>query len=234
MANGPWPRPRERRPTAVHAGEGTASTAYSVAVIPLFPGIIRRSIEASQARRVASTRADRILRGSSALGAAVEVWSDVASSRGFGLRTDDAGPVLHGDLRSGGAFEMAVCSDSEGQYTTLAATRLPAPLVGSVVVRPHEPWTRLLAFLVRPPSDLPKELTSVFFVRSSATAATTVLTPKVQALLALVSDRLPQVQATGEDVLLVLEGVELLHERVEAILDAFDTLSPIATGPYRR
>ena len=205
-------------------------------MIPLFPGILRRSIEASQARRVASAHGDRILRESSALHAAAEVWSDVASSRGFGLRNeDDAGPVLHGDLRSGGAFEMGLCIRQDGQYETLAGVRLPVPLTGSVVVRPHEPWTRVLAWIVRPPSDLPSELTSAFFVRSTpAAAAVTVLTPKLQAVLALLSDRLPQVRASGEDMLLVLEGVELVHERVEAILDAFEAILPVAAGPYRR
>lgn len=199
----------------------------------MFP--IRRAVEIAQARRVASAQADRALRESSALRAAVEVWSDVASSHGFGLRTDDAGPTLHGDLRSGGAFEMGVCSDKDGGYATLAAVHLPTPLRGSVLVRPHEPWTRLLARVMRPPKDLHAEITSAFFVRSKpADTAAVLLTPKLQALLALVSDRRPQMQAKDEDVLLVLEGIELVHERVEAILDAFETLLPIASGPYRR
>ncbi len=199
-------------------------------------GIIRRAVTLSQARRVEAQYGDRVLRESTTLRVAVEVWSDVASTRGLGFRSGDSGPLLHGDLASGGAFEMGVYSrEEDGQYATLATVRLPSPLPGQLVLRPHEPWTRALAAVRRPPAELPAELTSTFHVRAKPSdLATRVLTPKLQALLALLADRNPQIHAGGDEVSLVLEGVELAHERVEAIVDAFDTLFPVATGPYRR
>jgi hypothetical protein len=190
-------------------------------------GMIRRAINMSTARHVASQYGDRVLRESKTLGVAVEVWSDVASSRGLGFRTSDAGPLLHGDLPSGVAFEMGVYArDEDGQYATLAAVRLPAALAGTVVVRPHEPWTRALAVVSGAPKGLPPSVTTVHAVRSRPPELASILfTPAVVALLETLGDRRPELHAREEEVALVLEGVELAHERVEAIVDALDSVA---------
>lgn len=200
-------------------------------------GLIRRAITMSTARQKASQYADRVLRESSTLRAAAEVWSDVASTRGLGFRSSDAGPLLHGDLPSGVAFEMGVYArDEDGQYATLAAVRLPAALAGTVVARPHEPWTRAFASVRRAPPGLPEELLGTHDVRSSPPElAATVIGPKLRELFALMADRRPELHAKEDEVALVLEGVELAHERVEAILDALGALGPApAMGPYGR
>lgn len=204
---------------------------------PVLLGIIRRAITMSTARQKAGQYGDRVLRESSTLRVASEVWSDVASTRGLGFRSSDAGPHLHGDLPSGVAFEMGVYArDEDGQYTTLAAVRLPSALAGKVVVRPHEPWTRALASFRRGPPGVPAELLAGYDVRSSPPElAAAVLGPRLRELLSLMSDRRPEVHAKEDEVALVLEGVELTHERVEAIVDALGGLGPVvATGPYGR
>ena len=202
----------------------------------MFLGIIRRAITMSQARRVASAYGDRVLRESSTLRVATEVWSDVASSRGLGFRSSDAGPLLHGELPSGASFEMGVYArDEDGQYATLATVKLLAPLAGEVVLRPHEPWTRALSALARPPRGLPASLTDRFVVRARPPElAEKVLSPALAALLELLVDRRPEVHASGQEISLVLEGVELAHERVEAVVEALDGLAPaLGAGPYR-
>ncbi len=199
-------------------------------------GIIRRAVSMSQARRMASALGDRVLRESTTLRVASEVWSDVASARGLGFRSSDSGPLLHGDLPSGVAFEMGVYArDEDGQYATLAAVRLPTKLPGRASVRPHEPWTRVLEAVVKPPPGVPAELAQRFQVRARPPELVRMLlSDEIVALLQLVLERSPELHAHDDEVALVLEGVELAHERVEAILDALDTLARrVPDGPYR-
>lgn len=195
-----------------------------------------RLLNLSQKRHREAAYGDRVLRESTTLRVASEVWSDVASTRGLGFRSSDSGPLLHGDLRSGGAFEMGVYErDEDGQYATLASMRLTTKLAGDLVVRPHAPWTRALARVRRPPPGLPEALTASYAVRAKPPElAERILGEKMQGLFELFADRSPALHAHGDEVAFVLEGVELAHERVEAILDAFETLAPVPTGPYRR
>lgn len=185
---------------------------------------------------MASALGDRVLRESTTLRVASEVWSDVASSRGLGFRSSDSGPLLHGDLPCGLAFEMGVYArDEDGQYATLAAVRLATALPGRVSVRPHEPWTRLLEAVVKPPPGVPAELGRTFQVRARPPElAAIVLSDEVVALLQLLQERSPEVHAREDEIAFVLEGVELAHERVEAILDALDSLASRVPGSNGR
>jgi hypothetical protein len=122
--------------------------------------------------------------------------------------------------------------DEDGQYTTLAAVRLPTALPGVVVVRPHEPWTRAFAAVSRAPRGVPASIASVHSVRSRPPELVSVLlTPAVVALLEAASDRRPELHAREEEVALVFEGVELAHERVEAIVDALDSVAAALARP---
>ncbi len=204
----------------------------SVSVLPL-----RFAFNLFAARRDRDELANRTLRESATLRAAADVWSDVASMRGLGFRSNDAGPLLYGDLPSGATLEVRVFETSDtGEYRTVATAR-PSPhppsadprrqtrRQGRVLVRPHDAVTRIASRLRRAPA-LDAEVLERFFVRATPPSIARERLPRrVIELLMTLSDRAPHLYLEEEDVRLVLEGVELVHERMEAIVDGLSELT---------
>lgn len=181
---------------------------------------------------------NQVFRETSALRASAEVWSDVASSQGLGFRYGDSGPLLHGDLASGAALEIGVYEGKvDGAYRTAARARAAEASVvpGSVVVRPHTGLTRALGRVWAVPPNIPAEIAARYFVRADPPErAAQVLGPDMQAALVEQADRGAELYAEHGEVTLVLEGIELQHERLERIVTALaEATKPPPASPYR-
>lgn len=193
---------------------------------------LRYALNLFSARREASAYGDRTLRESSTLRAAAEVWSDVASSAGLGYRTTDGAPLLYGDLPSGAQLEVSVYETKDtGEYRTVATARPASPRPGRLIVRAHDPWTRVLSRALRPPPGVPRDIGARFFVRASPVElAAELLDEAIARALVALADRRPRLSWEDGEVELVLEGVELVHERLEILVAALSALTAPRDG----
>lgn len=174
---------------------------------------------------------DRVLRESSVLNATREVWSDVASELGLGFRSGDSGPFVHGELSSGAALEILVLANDEGHYHTLARARKSGARSDRLTVRPHDPWTRVRSYVVRAP-NVDESFTARFDVRASSdTIARSVLTEGVRDLIGQLASRRPELDVDADEITLVLEGVELAHDNLRAIIAMLDALMGAPSTP---
>jgi hypothetical protein len=187
----------------------------------------------ASARQRASQYGDRILRESSVIRAASEVWSDVASTHGHGFRSGQAGPLLHGELPSGAVFQLTIVeTDAEGEYRTLAKIHGKAG-AANLDIRPHDVMSRALGFARKRPAGLDETFTARFSIKGPSAET---LSPCVVETLLDLADRSPNLYGDGESVTLILEGVELVHTRIEAIIALLDALAggkPKGDGPFR-
>jgi hypothetical protein len=201
-------------------------------VIPL-----RYALNLYTARRQRDDYANRVMRESTTLRAAEDVWSDVASSLGLGFRSADAGPLLYGDLASGAALEIGVLETIEdGTYRTVAKARGESNAKGRILVRPHDPLTRLARRVLAPPPGIDEAWLERFFVRAKPPEiARERLTASTLDLLVALADRVPHLYWEDGEVALVLEGVELVHERLERIIDALTAMTDggASAQPFR-
>jgi hypothetical protein len=189
-----------------------------IVVLPL-----RQVLKLYEKQREQSQRGDRVLREDSTMRSAESVWSDVASSRGMGFRSGDAGPLLYGDLSSGGEVEIGLYEAAHSDvYCTVATVRgrEDKALGGEVSCRPHDVGTRLLRMIVKQP-ELREEVLARYFFRSSPVdLAPKILGKRPQTMLCDLSDRLPRLYWEKGTTTLVLEGIELVHERLETMIEA--------------
>lgn len=184
-------------------------------------------------QRAARQYGDRVFRESSVLRATYEVWSDVASELGLGFRSGDSGPLVHGELSSGAALEVLVLENDEGHYHTLARARKSGARSGALTLRPHDPWTRVRSYLIRT-TDLDPTFTARFDVRASSDAvAKSVLSETVRDLVGRLEARRPELDVDADEATLVLEGVELEHDNLYAVIAMLDELMGATPAPYR-
>jgi hypothetical protein len=189
-----------------------------IVVLPL-----RQVLKLYEKQREQSQRGDRVLREDSTMRSAESVWSDVASSRGMGFRSGDAGPLLHGDLSSGGAIEIGLYEAAHSDvYCTVATIRGREDLAlgGELSCRPHDAVTRLLRMFRKQPELREEVLARYFFLSSPVELATKLLGNRPQKMLCDLSDRGPRLYWEKGATTLVLEGIELVHERLEAMIEA--------------
>lgn len=193
--------------------------------------LIGRIIKMYTERQSKRAHGERVLRQSSTLSAANEVWSDVAASLGLGFRAGDSGPLLHGELPGGARLEIGVYErdeDTGGYVTVASAARDPegARPEGSLELRPLEGLRRVARTFVGA-KNVPSELAELYLVRASDDALVTRLLDHEPVKTALVAsrDRAPMVLWEGGDATMALEGVELTHERLEEIVRALDSLT---------
>jgi hypothetical protein len=189
---------------------------------------LRNVMKMYLAQRERAQAGDRVMRESTTMHGAESVWSDVASSKGMGFRAGDAGPLLYGDLASGGEIEMALfTTDYSEVYCTVATVRGREERArqGEVSVRPHAIATRLLRVIVAQP-ELPAELLARYFFRGRPPelAAHLFGGERAQAMLLEQVDRAPRFFFEAGSSTLVLEGVELVHERLERLVDALSEI----------
>ena len=158
---------------------------------------------------------------------AENVWSDVASRRKLGFRSTNGGPLLYGELASGGEIEMGLyeAKDVEPLCTALFVKAREGALAGSLVVRPHNAATRLLGRITRR-SDLER-----FHVRAKPRElCATLLGPEMRSLLDESFDRAPQLHWSGGAITMVFEGVLMVHEQIEQLLDVLSALDAAGHG----
>jgi hypothetical protein len=179
------------------------------------------------AQREKAQFGDRVMRESSTMRAAESVWSDVASSRGLGFRSGDAGPLLYGDLSSGGEIEIGLYSTNYSDVFCTVATvrgREASAQKGEVSMRPHALGTRLLRVLV-PQPDLGDEIRERFFFRSKPPElAPRLFGERARAMILEQADRAPRFFWEDGTSTLVLEGIELVHERIERVVLALEDI----------
>lgn len=178
-------------------------------------------------RRESVQHGARVQRELSTTRVAENVWSDVASKRELGFRSTNAGPLLYGELPSGGEIEMGLyeAKDIEPLCTAVFVRSREGALEGSIVVRPHNAATRLLDRITRA-SDLER-----FHVRSRPKElAAMLLGPEVRAMLQSSFDRVPQLHWSEGAITLVFEGVLMVHEQIEELLDAVSALDAAGHG----
>lgn len=194
---------------------------------------LRHVLKLYTARREEAARGDRVMRQSTTMRAAGDVWSDVASARGLGFRSGDAGPLLYGDLASGGTLEIGLFETNYSDvYCTVATVRGrdEAAKKGELSARPHDFGTRLLR-IVTPQPELGAELLARYFFRSKpAGLAEALLGDEARAVLLEQVDRAPRLFWENGTSTLVLEGVELVHERIERIVAALDAIDAAGHG----
>lgn len=181
--------------------------------------------------------ADRILRESSTLRAAADIWSDVASNLGLGFRVVNGGPIIHGELRSGAELEVGVYETDDGAYRTLASTEGGHGRTGRVLVKRHDALSRVKKVVVREPEGLDEELRASFSVAASPSelAKELLALPAVKGLFVDIADRSPRVSYRSGSASILLEGVELAHQRLELVIEALAqmTSDPASEGIYR-
>jgi hypothetical protein len=184
------------------------------------------------ARREKAQAGDRIFRESSTMRAAESVWSDVASEKGMGFRSGNGGPLLYGDLPSGGEVEFGLFETNYSDvYCTVATVRGREDKAkkGTVSVRPHDLGTKLLEVFGRP--ELPADFLQAFFVKAKPVAiAGVVLGEEARAMLLEQTDRAPRYFYEDGSSTLVLEGIELVHERIGRIVEALSAIDAAAHG----
>jgi hypothetical protein len=187
----------------------------------------RYALKLFAARRERAQYADRVLRESATLRAAEEIWSDVASSRGLGFRSSEAGPLLYGDLESGAALEIVVLETADdGSYRTVAKARGEGAAAGRVLVRPHGAMTRLAERVLAPPAGLAAGWSERFFVRAKPPElARARLSEKILDVMVELEDRAPHLYWDDGEAMIVLEGVELVHARIDAVVTALSELT---------
>lgn len=187
-------------------------------------------------RRESQARGNRIVRELSTTRVAENVWSDVASKRRLGFKSTNAGPLLYGDLESGGELEMGLyeMKDVEPLCTAFFIGGREGALEASLTVRPHNPATRLL-------SRFGNVSMERFHVRARPAKIASLLLEEVRTMLDDAFDRSPQLFWKNGATTFVVEGVLLGHEQIERIIDALTYLDalghdrPLAKrqGPFR-
>jgi hypothetical protein len=189
--------------------------------------LIGRIIRLYTERQQKKKRGERVLRESTTLSAAAEVWSDVASTMELGFRSSDAGPLLYGELDGGPQLEIGVYEgEYDAAYRTVATTTAPeGAKKGNLVVQPLRGFARVAKALVGAP-DVPEALEALYFVRASDPALVTrfLHDEAVQRALVDLADRGPFLSWDDGSATLVLEGVELVHERMETLIRALSKL----------
>ncbi|AKU98846.1 hypothetical protein AKJ09_05510 [Labilithrix luteola] len=178
--------------------------------------------------------ADRILRESSTLRAAADVWSDVASNLGLGFRVLNGGPVIHGELRSGAELEIGIYETDDGAYRTLASTEGGRGPMGRVLVKRHDALSRIKKVVSRAPEGLDEELRAGFSVTASPSelAKELLSLPAAKALFVDLSDRSPRLSYRTGSASIVLEGVELAHQRLELVIEALTQMTSSPTESH--
>ncbi len=176
-----------------------------------------------------------MIRQSSALTSCLNVWADVASSKSIGFHEVNGAPRLYGDTRGGGELEIVIMENKEGEYRTVALATRTATKEGQVFVATKSGAHKVLAVVTKAPKGLREELVERFFVRaSSEECARDVLDDRVQSLLIDLADRAPELTWKNGRTVIVLEGIELVHERMERLVTALSEIgAPPVEAPYR-
>lgn len=166
---------------------------------------------------------ERVVRESAVLRAADEVWSDVASTEGHGFRSNEAGPQLYGDFASGATFQLEILETEAGEYRTVGSVRREGPdAKGTLRIAPRDALSRVLALTSAAPGrPLLPEFSARFVARARSHAP---IPPSVQETLVALSDRSPRLYGDDGAYTLVLEGVELVHERVARVVELLGAL----------
>ena len=189
--------------------------------------LIGRIIRMYTDRQQKKQRGERVLRDSSTLSAPSEVWSDLASTMELGFRSSDSGPLLYGELEGGPQLEIGVYEDEyDAAYRTVATTTAPeAAQHGHLVAQPLRGFARVAKAVVGA-KDVPEPLAALYFVRASEPALVTrfLHDEAVQRALVELADRAPFLSWDDGSATLVLEGVELVHERMETLIRALGKL----------
>jgi hypothetical protein len=185
-------------------------------------------------------RGNRMVRESAALRGAEGVWADVASATGLGFRWSEQGPLLYGELGRA-EFEAGIYEWKEdGSYRTMILARGSDETKGKLIVSPRTAAARLFGVVMKPPplrEGLDPEFAAAFFVRAQPPElAASLLSPGIAAALLDVRDRAPVLEWKDGSSHVLLEGIELVQERFEALLRAMGALAPQADaqGPYRK
>lgn len=198
--------------------------------------LIRSLMRLYETQRESRSVGTRVMRESSTLRVTEGVWAEVASARELGFRSNDGAPLLYGDLPSQAALEMAIYETNQGEYRTVATARFPEPRAGRLSVVPARGLARVGRALRPFPAASP-DFGARFFVRSKPGTLTALLVPEVQAMLVDLGDREPSLYWSDETATLVLEGVEMVHERLEAVIDGLNAMAGgvgrLGAPPYR-
>lgn len=169
-----------------------------------------------QNRQARKQYGERVVRESAVLRAADEVWSDVASTEGHGFRSSEAGPQLYGDFASGATFQLEILETETGEYRTVgSARREGAGVKGMLRVVPRDPISRVLELTSAAPGPRLPEFAARFAARARGHAP---IPSSVQEMLVTLSDRSPRLYGDDGAYTLVLEGVELVHDRVARVV----------------
>lgn len=191
-------------------------------------------------QRAARQYGDRVLRESSVLMTADDVWSDVASNLELGFRSGQGGPYVYGDLQSGATVEIEVRETVEGEYRTVAkaSSNAEGKVENELLVRPHDAFTRMLQKVLRAPAELDPGFRQLFFVRANRNGsahASATLSDAVRETILRLAHRRPELYADSKGATLVLEGVELVHEHLTDIVAMLTELTRTTTSnaPYR-
>src|SRR5690606_30260053 len=100
------------------------------------------------------------------------------------------------------------------------------------MVRPHDPLTRLAERLLGAPPAAGARWRAQFFVRARPPeVAGRYLSPRALEVLEELADRAPRLFAEDGEVAIVLEGVELVHERLETIIALLSSLTGESAPP---
>mgnify|MGYP000855451086 CR=1 FL=1 len=179
-------------------------------------------------------RGNRIVRESTTLRVAEGVWADVASETGLGFKWTDAGPLLYGDLGraviEAGVYE----SKEDGSYRTVVQARIEGAPPGKLVIAPRSPANRVVSWLVKPPPGLPAELDAAFFVRATPPEVASLVGAGLAEALVANKDRAPVLDVENGACTVVLEGVEMVQERLEALLRGLGAMGDKpGEQPYR-
>ncbi len=181
------------------------------------------------------SRGNRIVRESTTLRVTETVWADVASATGLGFRFGDAGPLLYGEIGGatieGGVYE----SKDDGGYRTVVQAKIAGGPPGKLTVSARTATTRLLGLVTRAPEATPAALAEAYFVRADPPAlAPVLLGAELVDVLVASRDREPSLEYTDGTAWVVLEGVELMQERLEALARGLGAMARAdAPSPYR-
>jgi hypothetical protein len=165
---------------------------------------------------------------------AARIWSEVAEARGLEAVDDP----MRRELRYAGAIrgmpcELALLDVGEGFVTVLRVEK--AELRGEVRVVPRAPLASLAHRLLGRRHVTGDEAFDAAFLTTSTSvrAASATLDTEARAALLAVAHRLPVLELGRGGLALQMQGVELGHDALLALLDALVRAPASAAMPYR-
>ncbi|MEJ7735572.1 MAG: hypothetical protein WKG00_41095 [Polyangiaceae bacterium] len=180
-------------------------------------------------------RMRRSAHGSSVFATAARVWSEVADARGLEAVDDP----MRRELRYAGAIRGLPCElaleDTGESFATWLTVERTADLPAAVRVVRAAPMAALAArILRRRHASGDADFDAVFLITSaSALAVTMALDEDARAALLAVAHRLPELNVSSRAVALRMQGVELGHDALLALIDALVRAPTAAAMPYR-